>query len=728
MTDDQKTDERVVLLGAQRLEGALWVPSSGPAMEQLRELLLRTGELPDAESFDQVRDSSARILAQCAPPKGEKARRTGLVVGCVQSGKTMSMTSVAALARDNGFQVVIVFAGVTKILRGQSRSRFGSQLQPDDAPRNLWRMLDSGDPKQLAKGTEDLGATLRDWKNSALPDDRKRSLFITVLKNHAHLKALSALLSQENLQGVPTLIIDDEADQAGLNTAARGATASTTHLWIDDVRRRIPHHTYLQYTATPQAPLLISLIDILSPEFAEVLEPGKNYTGGESFFGPGSTIAQLLPQDELFTPGSPPPEVPETLQKAMREFFVGTAVSIVQQRRSPWSMLVHPSTRQGDHDVYLRWAQSIQRQWADMLGSESSDPDRAEFIEDLRRAFADIFPDPTGYPTFDELLPQLRWLVGQAAVTAVNGNGDEIKWKNADAHILVGGQKLDRGFTVRGLTVTYMPRSAGDWNADSIQQRARFFGYKQSYLDRCRVYLHPDLLRAFRDYVDHERDIRRRLLDWRGRPLKEWKRAFFLEGALRPTRNNVLRDPFFKVKSEGWYEQQQPHDSAICAANRALAEQLLASQAFEATDTTKPHQATVVPIRELLEAFLVPYAVVSDHDVAWFMALRLWLEALRDSKLATEVLVVRMRSEGPRGRKREAKDGIVRLQQGRSSKNDPTAYAGDASIADPDRVTIQIHELYVTETGQPDIDRVVALAAHVPAKLRQVVVQPASAS
>ena len=72
---------------------------------------------------------------------------------------------------------------------------------------------------------------------------------------------------------------------------------------------------------------------------------------------------------------------------------------------------------------------------------------------------------------------------------------------------------MDRGFTVEGLTVTYMPRSVGVGNADTIQQRARFFGYKQSYLGYCRVYLDEDARDAYIDYVEHEEDMRRRLAE-----------------------------------------------------------------------------------------------------------------------------------------------------------------------------------------------------------------------
>src|SRR6185437_349048 len=84
-------------------------------------------------------------------------------------------------------------------------------------------------------------------------------------------------------------------------------------------------------------------------------------------------------------------------------------------------------------------------------------------------------------------------------------------WKNAYPWILVGGQARDRGFTVEGLTVTYMPREIGVGNADTVEQRARFFGYKRRYLGYCRVFLESTVRNAFRFYLEHERDIRTRL-------------------------------------------------------------------------------------------------------------------------------------------------------------------------------------------------------------------------
>ena len=114
---------------------------------------------------------------------------------------------------------------------------------------------------------------------------------------------------------------------------------------------------------------------------------------------------------------------------------------------------------------------------------------------------------------------------------------------------------MDRGFTIEGLTVTYMPRGIGVGNADTIQQRARFFGYKRRYLGYCRVYLEQGTLNAFQSYVEHEEDIRQQLEQYQnnGRPLSEWKRAFVLDKELRPCRHHVLEFDYIRgCFSDDW--------------------------------------------------------------------------------------------------------------------------------------------------------------------------------
>src|SRR5690606_16212341 len=100
---------------------------------------------------------------------------------------------------------------------------------------------------------------------------------------HIRLKNLVGVVERLKLDNVPTLIIDDEADQASLNTKTRSNKRtgenkrSPNYDWITQLKAAIPHHTLLQYTATPQANLLISIADVLSPSFAEAISPGRGY-------------------------------------------------------------------------------------------------------------------------------------------------------------------------------------------------------------------------------------------------------------------------------------------------------------------------------------------------------------------------------------------------------------------------------------------------------------------
>jgi hypothetical protein len=128
------------------------------------------------------------------------------------------------------------------------------------------------------------------------------------------------------------------------------------------------------------------------------------------------------------------------------------------------------------------------------------------------------------------------------------------------AWILVSGQAMDRGFTVKELTVTYMPRGIGTGNADTLQQRARSFGYKRRYLGYCRIYLEAAALDAFHGYVRHEEQMREELtgVQQRGESLANWKRRFVLDEDVRPCRVNVIDQEIVRGYADagslrGWF-------------------------------------------------------------------------------------------------------------------------------------------------------------------------------
>jgi hypothetical protein len=471
---------------------ALWQPVEGPETADLVDHVFPGDDRQLARRG--VIDASTRILSRCTDPDGAPRSDTGLVIGYVQSGKTLSFTTVTALARDNRFHLVIVMTGISIPLYDQSSRRLRSDLRLDTPRDRKWMMF----PNPGSTNARVLQDLLRDWRDDATPDEQKMTALVTVMKNHRHLANLRNLLRELDLSRSPVLIIDDEGDQASMNTRVNQADESTTYQRIGEIRRACPHHTFLQYTATPQAPLLISLIDTLSPNFVHVLEPGAGYIGGrELFIDRGDRHVRPIPDDELAADPDEADVPPESLFLALRIFLLGVAASYVASQSNPGgnrSMLVHPSHRTTRHSVYTGWVQRVKRQWEAILERPDT-PAATELLGEFRGAYDDLRATEPDIPSLDDLchaLPRAIRLTQVLEVNARGGRTPQIPWFNAYSWIIIAGQAVDRGFTVEGLTVTYMPRGVGVGNADTLQQRGRFFGYKRAYLGYCRVFLSPN--------------------------------------------------------------------------------------------------------------------------------------------------------------------------------------------------------------------------------------------
>ena len=718
-----------------------WLPVRGDATASLGAYLVdEKKELPDTDTFEKIVQSSLDIVSRCKPFTSEDGSKTGLVVGYVQSGKTMSMTTVASLARDSGCRLVILLAGVTEILLKQTaRQRLRPYLLNKPDQRSGWRLLDTVDNVNLESRRSEIAGWLEDLRRPEIPEDRRRPIFITVMKNHAHLAHLHDLLSSLNLKGLPALVMDDEADQAGLDTnAARQAAgktseASTTHRRITDIRRALPNHTYLQYTATAQGPLLISLANILSPDFACVLEPGAGYTGGTAFFIDRPELVRSIPRDALFDVGAAPPEPPDSLVEAMREFFIGVAVGLFRKASGHRSMLIHPSPRKDDHDAFLRFARNIKKAWERGLRLPSTDPSHEGVLEEFRVAYDDLKKTAPNLPTFDEVATELSYALGDTPIWKVNSeDGNEVDWDQSYSHILVGGDKLNRGYTVEGLTVTYMPRTPGSWNADTIQQRARFFGYKAKYLGLCRIYLHHDVEDAYREYVQHEEDVRAQLKEHQGRPLREWKRTFLLDHRMHPTRANILSERVERPELDGWFRQNYPHvaEPDLLVANRDLADRLIemGGGKFLPDPRHPAHSCAELRLQDVFDAFLVDYHCFEGDMDAWFHTL-MWLGELLQEKPEARCFVVNIEGGRPRERaldKRDKRENrrINQLFQGHSSKRGGDAYPGDEAFRKETMVTLQLHRLNVIPATHENSRPVSAIAVRFPEEFaRDVVVQ-----
>ncbi len=710
-----------------------WVPRVGPEVSELLEK-----KLSDPAIRTTVRDSAIAILSSAIPPGGPNGAETGLVVGYVQSGKTLSLTSVAALARDNGYQVVIVVTGTSVQLFQQSTDRIRADLQIRTDRVRAWALFENPSNTDGMRGN--VQRILDEWRDPDVPDEQRQSILIAVMKHHGRLGDVVELLTSLNLRDVSALIIDDEADQASLNNEAPQGAQSTTYRRLIDLKQALPSHTLLQYTATPQAPLLINIIDAMSPNFVRVLEPGSSYTGGQAFFAPQSPYIKVIPPQDVPTTANPLVEPPMSLLEAMRIFMVGVAAGLIQNGPVGCrSMLVHPSHRTAQHQEFHGWIQDIFDTWSRDLTLPESDPDRQQLVEEFRSAYDELSSTVSDLPSFDLIARALRRAFNRTQILEVNrreGRPVIVDWSRQYGWILVGGQAMDRGFTVEGLTVTYMPRGLGVGNADTVQQRARFFGHKRQYLGYCRVFMEQQTVDAFHDYVEHEEDIHRQLIEVQrsGATLNDWKRAFVLAPGLRPCRSTVLEFDYMRGRlSDNWLNPQVVlTDGAIANGNRILVDTFLGDLQFH-PDSGHPSRSDVqrhevcenVPLSRVLEDLLVTYRVTGSTDSQRFTGMLLQLgRALEENP--NELCSIYRMSAGATRRRHVDEDGqISNLYQGEAPTfprdQRGTVYPGDRGIRGDDKVTVQVHMLTLTQ-GEGADEREVAfgvpvLAIFVPARM-----------
>lgn len=688
--------------------GGCWSPIIGETASRLAEVFVEMGVLPDLQAANAVINEAKRILSSCNSPYEEMTPRTGLVCGRVQSGKTSSMTSISALARDNGFRTIILMAGTTNILVEQSRERLQNSLRraSKDHP---WMMLSN--PK-LRTSSADIQTVTQEWKSPVYSEKDRRTLLVFVMKNATHLRNLAELFVQTEASEFPALIIDDEADQASLNTRPLDIAPSAVNAAISQLRGQFPRHTYLQYTATPQAPLLITRIDSLSADFAELVSPGFNYIGGEKFFFQNTAHVIDVPPADLFPDNAPPTDPPQSLLYALQLFFLGVAAGRIRGDSGHRSMLVHPSQRTMTHGLYYGWIDSIRAQWHTVL-TTPDEPDSLDLIGSFQRAYEDLLRTEPTMPAFPLLSEKLPIAINQTSIVIVNSSdGREIEWENAYSHILVGGEKLGRGYTIKGLTVTYMPRGPGGWTADTIQQRARFFGYHAKYFGLCRVLLHPDVRVAYEAYLNHERDMRQRILEHRGKPLREWKRLFYLDHRLEPTRKNILTSPYNKPEfHSNWYWQRCPHLSRDEGAfNRSLLQNLERLNFTPFAGFTQ-HSYAIVPLEQVSQHILMEWAAFHEEDALGLCIMNCNIRSLLEHRPNAVCQLIKMNNLEPRLRSLQG-NVIPTLFQGPSSAGSDR-YPGDRLFFEQSMPTIQFHSLSL-RIGAQSINKVPALAIHLP--------------
>lgn len=523
--------------------------------------------------IDTVDDLTDKILDKCVNPK-TKGRwdRRGMVVGNVQSGKTANYAGLINKATDAGYKLIIVIAGIHNSLRAQTQFRidegFIGRNSADFIRRKRNNKIGVGlihaDTEIYSyTSTENNGDFNRSTATRLnVPIGGKSPTVLVIKKNKSILENLIYWLcsyateidGEKKIVDVPLLIIDDEADNASVNSGTDIDVRAINRL-IRTLLNLFNQNTYIGYTATPYANIYIPTSwnsdletdvkdlrlkvgeDLFPRDFIINIPPPSNYIGAIQVFGyendetgesyEGLDIIRAAEDQEPWFPlelnsrnkENLPDDVPQSLKRAVQSFILTCAIRRLRgQEKKHNSMLVHVA-------LYVTWidrvawlVNELMRDYKNQIHSgqgnliyELKDLYENDFVPTTENVLENIsYKDPKiKQHTWDEVLKVLDIAVSKIEVRAVHGQKntshleyhniqdiDYNDYENGISVIAVGGNRLARGITLEGLSVSYYLRTTRLY--DSLMQMGRWFGYRPGYVDLCRLFTTEQLVNWYR--------------------------------------------------------------------------------------------------------------------------------------------------------------------------------------------------------------------------------------
>jgi hypothetical protein len=660
------------------------------------------------EEWGKVVTTAAQTLAHCPDPNGHERRITGLALGKVQSGKTLSYTALIALATDNGYRITIVLAGTKETLLEQTRVRLIQDL----------------DVLERRRITLFVNPTLQDAPVVEAVTHHGGHALVIVLKHQVHIDNLGDILSSAELRSQPTLIVDDEGDEASLNTQHRRGQRSTIYNSIVRLRDRLRLHAYIAYTATPQANLLLQELDVLSPDFITLVHPGSTYCGGSVFFGEGSDrYIRVIPDGDASPDNAA--IVTGGLSRALSIFYAAAGIATTRgDRDDRVSILLHTSQRKADHQNLRNAVEALRSRWRQQLALPDSDPSAVACRDLFRAAYDDICSTMQSPPPWETVREGLSDEIAQTETWMVNSlpaGRDPIAMQyRIKNNILIGGKMLQRGVTIPRLAITYITiQAAGTTNADTLEQRARWFGYKRQYLDICRIFLSARLRGRYTELLRFEDDFWN-VLDRnqrQGLSIRDWARMFRLDIAgweLRPTRTSVAS--FRAFGGGGWDVQRKYIENRETNARNIG----IAREFFQRHPGTLRRYANtehrIVEDCELPIVISELLARMSTDGTNWENAyVKEYLSRLYFGGRLHGIDVLLM-SDGMMRRRQQSDGRLDNPMQGRTDGADPDRdyYPGDEYIHN-ERVQLQVHLVEPTDAQRQPIGiETTILALYIP--------------
>lgn len=527
--------------------------------DHLKEHLKKTKKL-STQSIIDIDIATKQVIRRLRCPwLKQPERRKGLVVGYVQSGKTTHFTGLTAKAIDCGYKLIIVLTGMTDLLRTQTQKRLDMDLCGRE---NILRGRDEVDFQNhdysddfdwtnnnfvsFAKNKRDLRKIKiqritnyeNDFEKSTVSnmldfqnEDRKKPLWhphniktdaklIVIKKNGKRLEKLLTeiqSLKKKERNEIPALIIDDESDQASVDTLHPNKKQTPEQkigipAKICQIIEELPRSQYVGYTATPFANVLTNQKDtkgLFPDNFIISLEKPAGYMGPREFTDIENNEDEIGPNEKAHIRGFRKDDKLEikAIQHALDAFVISGALkkyrsSILgdQPQFKHHTMLFHES---GWTDIHKSAFILLTKIWIKSKYDHPSSTGRLMAIFDdfkqswLIKGKKEGLPFPHKYEVLKkrylgEALNEMRLDISSGIpLLKVNSDDDaetpDFSKGNGVWKIIVGGNKLSRGYTIEGLTISFFNRNS--LMQDTLLQMGRWFGYRDKYADLVRLYI-----------------------------------------------------------------------------------------------------------------------------------------------------------------------------------------------------------------------------------------------
>lgn len=500
--------------------------------------------------------------------------RRGLVVGYVQSGKTANYTGVINKAIDSGYRVIIVLSGMHKNLRSQTQMRIDEEvIGRDTSDRAQVKRIgvttlvnESYINVDTFTTQDDGGDFSRSFAQQVggVQPGSDRPMILIVKKNVSVLgnliryfrESLDTLGNEyvlrvgENsvLNNLPLLLIDDEADQASPNTRPPAnddgeLDPTTINRNIRQLLNLFNQKAYIGYTATPFANIFIHHEiehssygrDLFPSSFIVSMEAPSNYFGPVKVFGLNDnererglpihiSVTDASQSNSEFLPlrhrvSHVPDHIPNSMKDAIKSFIISSAIRRLRgQSNKHNTMLIHCTRFNDIQNAIGRYVEEEFNRLRDGLINDDIDivnEFRFLFDRDYVRISTAMNSEMNSWDQVKEnLKPAILKMERRPHI--INGSaGDILDYKTHDSIglsvIAIGGDKLSRGLTLDGLTISYFTRASSLY--DTLMQMGRWFGYRTGFEDLCRIYTTDDLFSWYRHISTAFETLRKEFLE-----------------------------------------------------------------------------------------------------------------------------------------------------------------------------------------------------------------------